>query len=80
MQTVEVGQVWKDNDKRMFNRHLQVVRIDRDLAYCKRVIPRDNGAWMDSPIKALTRISLKRFKPTSSGYVLVWPNDEGSTN
>lgn len=59
---VKVGQVWKDNDKRM-NRTLKVTSIDRTHAYLQRVGARYAG-WD-------ARIRLDRFRPTSTGFVLV---------
>lgn len=61
---VKVGQVWKDNDPRhKEERLLRVAGVDSEFAYLEPASP---GAKMRS-----SRIALKRFRPTSNGYVLV---------
>lgn len=74
LQTVQVGQVWKDNDKRIpVERYLQVVRLGigpwAGYAYCVRVMQTSTGWTPIAP--ATTQINLKRFKPNATGYVLV---------
>lgn len=56
---VKPGQVWKDNDWRMtYDRRVTIDRVDATYAY---------GTCSGRK----TRILLSRFKPTSTGYVLV---------
>jgi hypothetical protein len=62
---VRVGQIWQDNDPRVTPaRFLRVTAINGDKATCE--------AWYDKPgSQARTvRISLARFRPTSTGYRL----------
>lgn len=54
---VKVGQVWEDNDKRD-SRTGRVVSID------------DTHARVDWGVN-VTRVKLTRFKPTSTGYLLI---------
>lgn len=58
---VKIGQRWKDNDKRVFNRIGTVIEIGHTSQTCR--IRWDGGK--------VSRISLKRMKPTSTGYRLV---------
>lgn len=62
--TVEVGQVWVDNDKRMSGREIRVVRIDGLYAFVQIIPGRFRFA------KSETRIRLDRFRPTSTGFRL----------
>jgi hypothetical protein len=73
---VRLGQVWADNDKRSAGRHVKVVgftdydrRIPRKavVALCTAdgQVIRINGK------DTRTRITITRFRPTSSGYRLV---------
>jgi hypothetical protein len=70
---VRVGQVWKDNDPRISSRDPRLilvvkiyVSINLSFAFCQRCDTKG------SPItKRITRIRLDRFRPTSTGYVLV---------
>lgn len=81
--TVQVGQIWADNDKRAGGRQIRVDRIDGDYATCtvvadraepeQRYHGRDNVArppgWTAVGFKR--RILLRRFKPTATGYRLI---------
>lgn len=66
MITVEVGQLWVDNDPRLAQvgrkRYIRVNGIEDGKALCQ--------AWYDEvAAKAhLVRIRLDRFKPTATGY------------
>lgn len=71
-QAVTVGQVWKDNDKRMFTRYVQVQRIEGAKAVCWLVAFHPVSGWILT-CKRETRIALRRFRPTSTGYTLVHP-------
>lgn len=67
---VAVGQVWRDNDKRVAaNRAVHVDRIDGDYAQCTVGRLQPGGAFVAANRKAHIRLS--RFRPTSTGYVLV---------
>ena len=60
--TVRVGQIWRDNDKRSRGRRLQVLLVDEEAALCAVVLP--------SGLGRRTTIKLSRFRPNSTGYVL----------
>lgn len=60
MSEVRPGQIWKDNDKRHDNRQIIVEKVCDGFAFCSVV-----------GTKRTTRISLQRFKPNATGYVLV---------
>lgn len=65
--TVQVGQVWIDNDKRHPNRAVRVDRLEGDYAYATC------GYLQDRVFVAFnrtTRIALSRFRPISTGYRL----------
>lgn len=61
--SVEVGQIWEDNDPRGYGRWIKVLSIDGTHATVQS--PSGRGRK--------TRIRLNRFRPTRSGYVLVTP-------
>lgn len=63
---VKVGQVWRDNDKRIENRHIRVTGIDDGFARCT-VLKIDGLEWVET---GETKIRLDRFRPTSTGYLL----------
>jgi desulfoferrodoxin (superoxide reductase-like protein) len=60
MNEVRVGQIWRDNDKRNYTRWVEVVSIEGEKA-----------TVINLETRKQTRISLKRFKPNATGYVLV---------
>jgi len=63
---VKVGQVWQDWDGRFRNQtpvYKKILKVDDNFAYCEGI---RNGIVISK-----TRISLKRFKPNSTGYKLV---------
>jgi hypothetical protein len=68
MTSVQPGQVWKDNDKRMTSRHVFVLKVEDGYAICTKC--NSEGLTPDRT-KYLTQIRLDRFRPTSTGYVLV---------
>ena len=55
---VQVGQVWRDMDKRMSGRKLRVVRIEGEKAIMENVL-------CD---KLRTKVSIRRMRPGSTGY------------
>ena len=61
-QSVRVGQVWEDCDKR-FRRTVKIVTLTQTHAVVVRVTP--------TPRTTRTKIRLDRFRPTSTGYRLV---------
>ena len=64
---VEPGQVWIDNDPRSEGRRtLRVLRIEGDRVICLTLT--DWHGAKDGSKE--TRIALRRFKPTSTGYRL----------
>lgn len=83
MADVRVGQVWADNDPRVAGRTLRVDAIEGGKATCTVLTNDDDTqALIDNPLRAPwanrsdrrgreTRISLSRFKPTSTGYRLI---------
>jgi hypothetical protein len=71
---VRVGSVWADNDPRSAGRTLRVDAIDGGKAVCTILTNTDsaNVGWQQRDMRGKqTRISLTRFKPTSTGYRLV---------
>lgn len=60
--TVEVGQVWADNDPRGYGRKLRVVEVDQTHATVEAVADQRGRR---------TRIRLDRFRQTANGYRLV---------
>lgn len=86
MTEVKPGQCWADNDPRAAGRTLRVDAINGDKAVCTVLTNADDtqeyvdhpdrnpfaatGAYSDRRGKQ-TRISLARFKPTSTGYRLI---------
>lgn len=87
MPKVEPGQTWADCDKRAAGRTIHVDRIDGDKAVCTVLTNSDDtqkhldayelpGRYPSGPILRDTRgkvrrISLSRFRSTSTGYRLV---------
>ena len=71
MTQVQKGQIWKDCDKRMGDRYLRVERVDRKYGYCVQC--QKNGQRLNLMFKTPreTRIMLKRFRPTSTGFELI---------
>lgn len=65
---VEVGQIWKDADKRIPDRYVKVQEIVGQHAYCSICTP--DGVSLSRS----TRISIARMKPTSTGYALYRPS------
>jgi len=83
-QEVKVGQIWKDNDPRSkTERCLRVLDIVDHVAFCEPVfkVPKamydchpayfSRQPWVPVPKGRITRISIHRFRPISTGYVLV---------
>lgn len=66
---VQVGQVWADNDPRSRGRTLKVVAIVGEHATCV-IVTNDVRAHRDRRGKH-TRVALRRFKPTQTGYRLI---------
>lgn len=71
MNEVKVGQVWIDNDKRMSNREIRIVRIDGTHAVGQVVLK--PGIHQ----KSETRIRLDRFRPISTGFRLKTDSAKG---
>lgn len=70
--TVEVGQVWIDNDKRQKGqRGVRVVNRVPIGAYAEVMVlfrASSTDPWKES--NRMTRIKLDRFRPTATGYRL----------
>lgn len=68
--SVEVGQVWKDCDKRITGRFVLVRELkvmgERTFAICSRCFADGSDAE-----KRTTRINIERMKPGATGYELV---------
>lgn len=73
MQEIKAGQIWKDNDKRGSERYLRIIRVEGDKAVCQRVFNTPDRGWLNIAKFRETRIAVRRFRPTSTGYVLVQP-------
>lgn len=68
---VKAGQRWADNDPRSAGRTLRVDRIDGEHAVCTVLTDADSfnrPTGTNTTVGKVTRISLKRFRPTSTGY------------
>lgn len=80
---VRPGQVYADNDARSAGRTIRVDAIEGDKAVCTVLTNADyyqGDSWQRDARGHSTRISLKRFKPTSTGYRLVKDAPEGDSN
>ena len=73
--TVRTGQVWADNDPRSAPRTVRVLEVDDEKALVEVVTP----AAAATNAGARTRISVKRFRPTTTGYRLVEDVPESAT-
>jgi hypothetical protein len=75
MTDVKPGQVWADNDARSEGRTLRVESVENGKAVCTVLTNADcvnvDSAWQRDMRGTTTRISVSRFRPTSSGYRLV---------
>ena len=77
MSDIEVrpGQVWADNDPRSEGRTLRVDSIEGSKAVCTVLTNSDNtdlsSPWQRDMRGKQTRVSLVRFRPTSTGYRLL---------
>lgn len=62
MTQIAIGQIWKDNDKRIVSkeRTVRVEEVDEQYAYVR-----------DLSNNRRTRIRKDRFKPNSTGYILL---------
>lgn len=67
---VRPGQIWQDNDKRGYGRQVRVVETDSTHALVELHQPRQLHLPGAKPGRR-TRIRLDRFRPISTGYVLV---------
>lgn len=69
--TVRPGQIWQDNDPRAHGRQVRIVELTDTHALVELQVPRSapQGASHLKPRR--TRIRLDRFRPISTGYVLV---------
>jgi hypothetical protein len=65
--TVKVGQIWADNDPRSTPRTIKVIEIVDEKAVVEVVVPAASAVNAG----ARTRVALKRFRPTTTGYRLV---------
>lgn len=83
--TPSVGQTWADCDSRNEGRTLRITAIDGEKAICE-ILTNDTRTqeMLDSPTRPswvdpaqsdrrgkVTRVALKRLRPTSTGYRLV---------
>jgi hypothetical protein len=57
---VKIGQIWKDNDKRTNDRQLEIIGFAEDKAVVCNI-----------KTKKTTKVSLTRFKPNATGYLLI---------
>ena len=78
--TIEPGQVWADNDKRVKGRTLEVLRVEGDYAVLKIKTNDDDTASRirmgiarqgEDRRGKVVRILRRRMRPTSTGYRLV---------
>ena len=66
--TVKINQIWKDNDKRVSDRYLKVFKIEDSKAHCYVSNSED---FQETETPKTTKVSIKRFKPNSTGYKLI---------
>lgn len=71
--TVLPGQVWADNDPRESGRTLRVDTTDTTHAVCTVLTDRTQQRPGQPSAGKTTRIALRRFRPTSTGYRLTQP-------
>lgn len=57
---VKVGQVWKDNDKRVSGRFIKITAVTDNTVTAVNIRTGKES-----------KISLKRLKPTAQGYTLI---------
>jgi hypothetical protein len=77
----EPGQIWADNDPRCEGRQVRITAVDGTHATVELIATRDRPlltGQKPAPIGRQTRILLRRFKPTSTGYRLV-ANADGTS-
>lgn len=81
---VKVGQVWVDTDPRMnrgdgLARYLLVREVDLHTGKAVLVESTEAGVpWPTGETARVTRISVKRMRPTSNGYRLIRDSVSGS--
>jgi hypothetical protein len=66
---VRVGQIWQDWDVRFRNQtpvYKKIIKIEGEYAYCEGI--------KGNKIISRSRISLRRFRPNSTGYKLIKNN------
>jgi hypothetical protein len=75
MADIQPGQVWADNDPRSHGRQVRIVALDATHATVELVTPRQvatlSGQTTTAQPGRRSRISLSRFRATSTGYRLV---------
>lgn len=73
-QTVQIGQIWQDNDPRI-NPRRRLLRITEVTDSAAHAITwyetQQDGAWVRTSAERPTRVRLDRLKPTSTGYRLI---------
>lgn len=79
MTEVKPGQVWADNDTRSEGRTLRVDAIEDSKAVCTILTNSSlESSWPRQDTRGrVTRISLTRFRPTATGYRLIWDYQYG---
>ena len=70
---VRVGQLWADNDPRAAGRTIRITEVGKYIATAEVITSADYAD--DKSVGRSTRISLSRFKPTSTGYRLLNEGD-----
>lgn len=68
--TVRPGQIWQDNDKRAHGRQVRIIELTDTHALVELHVPRGVGDDHAQPGRR-TRIRLDRFRPMSTGYLLI---------
>jgi hypothetical protein len=67
---VKPGQVWRDLNKRMPNRHCKVVSIEMAKAVMRECRP-DGSDLLGLSLSTTTKISIRRMHKSSTGWALV---------
>lgn len=67
---VKPGQVWRDLDKRIPNRHCKVVAVEMVKAVMRECRP-DGSDLLGLSLSTTTKISIHRMHKSSTGWALV---------
>lgn len=69
----EVGQIWRDMDKRMNGRHVKIVRVESPYVFVVTCAPDGSG-----PSSRETRLAMRRMYVHSTGFECISGRREGN--